>query len=489
MIQQAEKYLAYILLFLMIASILPVMYLGRYNHPTGDDYYYGTDTKIIWEETGSVPRTFAEAFRGTARQYQIWQGTYSAMLLMHLPPNIFGEKAYRFVTPVILLLLAGGIFYLLKPVLHGLLKASKYLWLIISSLLAMLCIQTVIFQGESFFWYNGSMYYTGYFAISLFFYGAILRYLILPKKRYPYLLSFLALFLAGGNYVSLLPAMIIFLLLTAYLLWTHHTASKKMIVIFLFLIAGFLFSALAPGNQVRQNGMWKIPAWKAILKSLLQGLRYIAAWTGIWQILALVIFTPLLWKSYSKTTFQFRFPVLAVGLAYGIFCSMSCPTFYTMNSTGPARAVAIVYYGFLLFLFAAYWYLLGYVYRFFEKKGNLVAFSGKPIIGGCLWIGLTISFILIQVFSGAVSQTTMGISLHLLISGEAAAYEQEFQERLKLLNDPFITDVVLPAYKNRPAMLYVGDFSVDTEEPTNQKAAQFYHKNTLRVEYENTALP
>lgn len=36
----AEKLAAYILLFLMAAGLLPVMYLGRYNHPTGDDYYY-----------------------------------------------------------------------------------------------------------------------------------------------------------------------------------------------------------------------------------------------------------------------------------------------------------------------------------------------------------------------------------------------------------------------------------------------------------------
>lgn len=30
--------------------------------------------------------TIAEAGRGVAEQYVKWQGTYSAMLLMHLPP-------------------------------------------------------------------------------------------------------------------------------------------------------------------------------------------------------------------------------------------------------------------------------------------------------------------------------------------------------------------------------------------------------------------
>ena len=79
------------------------MHLGWYNHPVGDDYYYGAETRTVWEATGSILKTLAAAGRGTAYQYEHWQGTYSAMLLMHLPPNLFSEDAYKLVTPVILL--------------------------------------------------------------------------------------------------------------------------------------------------------------------------------------------------------------------------------------------------------------------------------------------------------------------------------------------------------------------------------------------------
>ena len=91
MTDKLEKITAYILLCITIASLLPVMYLGRYNHPTGDDYYYGAETRAVWEETGNIAETVAEAARRTAVQYRIWQGTYSALFLMHLPPNIFSE--------------------------------------------------------------------------------------------------------------------------------------------------------------------------------------------------------------------------------------------------------------------------------------------------------------------------------------------------------------------------------------------------------------
>ena len=49
---------------------------------------------------------------------------------------------------------------------------------------------------------------------------------------------------------------------------------------------------------------------------------------------------------------------------------MSCPLFYTMNSTGPGRAVAIVYYTFLLISFAVFFYWLGYIVRKLQMRQN-----------------------------------------------------------------------------------------------------------------------
>lgn len=484
--ERFEKITAYIALCLIAVSLLPVMYLGRYNHPTGDDYYYGAETKLVWEKTGSVLETVAEAARGVAYQYEIWQGTYSAMFLMYLPPNIFGEWAYRLVTPVILLLLLGGIFYLMKPIVCGFLRGNVNLWLILSSLLTLLCVQTVPSQGESFFWYNGSMYYTGYFALTLFFLGLALRYMAKPGGRRLFLLGILALFLAGGNYVSLLPALLIVLTMTAFLVWKRSPGAKGMTGVCLLLLAGFLINILAPGNQVRKDGMWSIPAWKAILKSLLQGIRYTCSWTGIWAVLALFIITPFLWKAVSKINFRFPYPLLAIGFAYGLFCSMSCPTFYTMNSTGPARVVAIVYYGFLFFLFLSYFYLLGYAYQAIKRRQRLSAFFQRAAASFAvkgMAMGLFCLLAAIQIFSGKAGECTSGKAIKLLAGGEAAAYEQEYQARLRILEDETVKDVVFQPYVNRPEMLYVGDFVGDAQDVTNQKVAEYFHKNTVCVEY------
>lgn len=178
MVTRIEKIVSYALLAVLVLSLLPLMYVGRYNHPTGDDYFYGAETRAVWLESGSILQTIGTAVEGVATQYNRWQGTYSAMFLMYLPPNIFGEEWYGVVTTMMLLLLTGGIFYLLKPVICNLAGASKYVWCMIASVMSLLCIQTVPSQGETFFWYNGSMYYTGFLAAAFYFWGVLIRYLL-----------------------------------------------------------------------------------------------------------------------------------------------------------------------------------------------------------------------------------------------------------------------------------------------------------------------
>lgn len=484
-----EKAVGYLSLILLVISLLPVIWLGRYNHPTGDDYHYGAATKQVLEETGSLFDTVRTAAAGVAYEYRNWQGTYSAMFLMYLPPNLFGDWAYRLFPGVLLLTFTGGIFYLLKPIFCHWMQCSRSLWILCSCVTAMLAIQTVPSQGESFYWYNGSMYYTGYLAATLFFFGWIERWLITSKIRYFSYTLPAAVFLAGGNYVSLLPCILLLFTLAGILLVRHSRHSAGLIAILCLLLAGFAVSACAPGNRIRQSGMWQIPAWKAILKSLRQGFFYMRAWINIWWLASCALLTPVFWRTYRNISFRFRYPLIVLAYLYGIFCSMSCPTFYTMNSTGPARVVAIVYYAFLFFSLAGYYYLLGYVHRRWEqRKSNRD--SGKRRLRHIpqglrrsLCPGICFLLILIQCATGAASSCTVSKAVRLLANGDAAAYEQEYQMRLEILMDDTVRDVVFSPYRHQPDMLYVGDLTGDPQEPTNARFAQYFHKNSVIVDY------
>lgn len=318
------KWKPYIFLANLLLSLIPLIWLGRYNYPTGDDYYYGAETHLVWQQTGSIIQTLDAACAGVADSYQIWQGTYSALFLMYLAPNVFSNTAYHLVTFVILLLLCGGIFYLLCPLFRRFLPGTCGEWITVSSILSFLCIQTVEFQCDSFYWYNGSMYYTGFFAVTLFFLGTLFRYLDNGKRILLLPLLLFAVFLGGGNYVSLLPCMLLSVTITLLLLLQKNKKAYICGITSVVLLLSFAVSAIAPGNHVRQSGMWKIPAWKAIAKCLLQGIRYTLAWTGLWWVLAALLLLPVFLRILQKKTEHFS-PTLFCLPVMLTDCSAPCP--------------------------------------------------------------------------------------------------------------------------------------------------------------------
>ena len=336
------KWKPYIFLAILLLSLIPLIWLGRYNYPTGDDYYYGAETHLVWQQTGSIIQTLDAACAGVADSYQIWQGTYSALFLMYLAPNVFSNTAYHLVTFVILLLLCGGIFYLLCPLFRRFLPGTCGEWITVSSILSFLCIQTVEFQCDSFYWYNGSMYYTGFFAVTLFFLGTLFRYLDNGKRILLLPLLLFAVFLGGGNYVSLLPCMLLSVTITLLLLLQKNKKAYICGITSVVLLLSFAVSAIAPGNHVRQSGMWKIPAWKAIAKCLLQGIRYTFAWTGLWWVLP-AAGLPADPAEEKRSIFLPPYSVYRLCLRTVLLHVLSPVLYHELHGTGPGGCHRLLY--------------------------------------------------------------------------------------------------------------------------------------------------
>ena len=154
---QIRKTIAVLGIVLLVFSLIPIMWVSIYNHPTGDDIFYGLEAHQAWEESGSVIRALVAAAKGVASDYYRWQGTFVALLIMRLQPAVFGESWYLLTPFIVIGLLLGGFLYALTKVAKYILPMDKWDIFAIWSVVSFVMIQWVHVVGEAFFWFNGGV--------------------------------------------------------------------------------------------------------------------------------------------------------------------------------------------------------------------------------------------------------------------------------------------------------------------------------------------
>ena len=490
-LEKYEKYAAIIFFILMILCLIPMAFVGAYNHPLGDDFHYGYRAIMAWKETGNVFQVLKAAVEGTVEQFYIWQGTYSAMFLMHIPPQVWGDWGYKIYPAILLVGFSVSVFYLMHVLMCKELKASKNAWIAISSMLMLVFVEQVPLCGETIYWYNGSLYYTGFLACTFVFWGMIIELLRKYSIKRIIVLSLLALFIAGGNYASLLPTMIIFALLILYYLYLvlRKASVKKTLVslcvVFGCLLIGFTISVLAPGNAIRQATSWKISPVTAVLKSIYQNLRYCIYWNGIWSALYFVFVTPIYIRIVRGCTWKFRYPIILCGLMLGIYCSSSCPTFYAQNNGGAARVFCLVYYMMILTVAMVYFYLLGAVCRYIDgKKGGEESLLSQCKTAVAILVVMMLALTCCRSWKEAYVKPNSLTAVQIIVSGDGDYYEAQYRERVAMLMDPSVKTVEFEPYDVPAEMnyfLHLGDLSGDANHDVNKVVAEIYGKDFVRV--------
>ena len=208
----------WLLLAVFLLSLVPVLWLGQYARAGADDYCYGIAVHRALQEGGSLLEAVWHTVSG---YYQSWQGTFSALAFMSLTPCSWSEGAY-WITPVVLLVsLAGGTFYLSGVLCRRLLGGSRRDGILVALALLFPSIQCLAQPLHSFYWWNGAVYYTFTYGLSLF-YLAGLTGLFLPGRPRPQALAvgaFLGILVGGSNYVSALLTALLGLTALAGVLW------------------------------------------------------------------------------------------------------------------------------------------------------------------------------------------------------------------------------------------------------------------------------
>ena len=156
-----------VLLAVLVLAVLPLLCTARFDVPCADDLSFGARAHLAYVRTGSAAAAVAAAAEEARIAYTTWQGTFSAIFLMGLQPAVFGEAAYAATPFIMLLALIGGTFLACLSVFSDLLGVGKGAAACAAALICIICTQLLPSPVQGFFWYNGAVYYTFFYGLSL----------------------------------------------------------------------------------------------------------------------------------------------------------------------------------------------------------------------------------------------------------------------------------------------------------------------------------
>ncbi len=494
-------------------SLIPLYALGFFAHPSVDDYYYGVETAGVWQETGSLGAVMSKSWELMKDSYETWQGNFAAIFLMRLQPGIFGESAYWIAPAILLTSLAASMLFFFYTALRKLASTGRPAAWGISLALTFCAIQFCYKPSDSFYWFNGGIYYTFFFALSYVLLGLLTLAVKGESNKARALaaipLAPLAFLIGGGNYSTALSLAVLLGSLLGYAIWRRRGYSKRreaesknpfppLLLAFLPLLISLALSILAPGNAVRQSVTGESAGVvKALLfsfayggYSLMEGLKLPVAvlWLGL---------TPVLYHLSRRVPGKYPLPLFVLLFSFGIYASQGTALFYAQGLRMPPRMSNIIYFNAYLFTGFNLFYLCGWLRRRYpgnplERFGEKLAESPKALLRFSALMALCFSLSCLGLWQvtekeggGADFQVEpLSVSAaYSLLKGEAALYDRQLAERAAFLAaQPEGEEVTVPPLSVYPSALTHSEITADPLDFKNDHLARFYHLGSVRLE-------
>lgn len=486
---------------LFAVSLIPLLWLGRYNVMCIDDYDYGRRVHDVWTATGSFRASVQAAWEQNLEFYRDWQGTYISCFLMALcPMNFYYEIGY--VVPVLMIgMFASSVFVLGRHILRRWLGVENAGSCFVMFVLLFMFYQVPEAPFEGIYWYNGATHYV--LMQSVWFYALTAVSMSLWSERkaaargWCAAAAVLTVIVGGGNLVTGLQAEIVMALLVLYAVVKNRKKVMYALLPFVTGSVGFLFNILAPGNAQR-SALDTDTGYSAVLSVLLSfynAVVYIIRWTPAFVIVIWLLLLPVLWKLVKKSDRTFAHPVWVTIGAFCVLSAMFTPTLYALGMVGLSRVDNIIQMVWYLCLFMATAYWLGF---FAHRKGvagpggqesqAAVRMSAGEAFGGFLektggrLTAVCVLLVFVMLVCTADKNTYTSVSaLRSIVNGEARTFYAEAMERHGIYTDDTILDVELAPYSAKPALFDGSDLSEDPGNWLNLAVTQYYHKNYVKI--------
>lgn len=497
---KAKKYL-YIVIIVFVLSLIPLYIIGFYNHPSVDDYYYGVNTSQKWQETGSVAEVLKTSFNEMKTTYNEWQGNFSAIFLMRLQPAVFDENTYFLSSVILITSFVIAMLTFLYTFLRKWFDAGK-----MASAGAAVCItfcamQFTFVPSDSFYWFNGSIYYTFFFSLMLVLF-TLVTLVIKSRKTAAQIISgifafLLAFIIGGGNYATALFTVLTLISLSVILFIRKKRTAVPVILITLMSIVSLLISVKAPGNAIRQAAVGgNSGVIKAVLTSFVYALYNFASATSAPVVILWIALLPVFYKIAVNSRMDFKHPVLVLLFTFGLYAAQGTPVFYAQGLRMPYRMMNIIYFNYYIFVTFNLIYICGFIGKKYGDRPVIITISGFLNKAKNRFVCLMASLVLFSVFSvglikvteredGGASFSKMPLSIsaaYSLITGEAKQYDKECTMRDNYLKTTPETDIVLSPLSVHPEVIFHTDITDDPLHWKNAHMAIYYKKASIKLD-------
>lgn len=452
---------------LLFFSVVPLIALSFYNHPSAvDDYCFIYTVR----EHGWIG--------GMSKYYNEWTGRYFSIFLTHSSPLIFNFFAgYKLLSFLLVLGLLGSIYLLTRTILPA---YSRLAHLGFTGVIMFLFLLRLPSVPEAFYWAASFANYTLPGIMILLWIVLTIQWYRAPLKQKKNLIAATCSFLVFAIIGCSETAMLVMVVLIGSWLFYRLVIIKKLDMLMMLVMVTALFSCYllfsAPGNTARLEGN---PISGDIPMATLATIRFIAKIALDWLTGTPILLFTLCWVWVIASLKDpeipcFAPPVWLVLMSYpALLFVVIFPSFYAISTEldPTPRVVNSLYFFFLLG-----WFYLSGALAYRVRAYILPFFSGRKLTAPALY-GICALSIVLSVKSVPNFKTMYRDWL----KGKAGAYDREMKERYAILMDKSNPSPIIPPIRNRPESLFVGDIEQNPRHWWNWCMAGYFGKDSIRL--------
>jgi hypothetical protein len=452
----------YAIIILFITSILPVIGLSYYNHPSvADDYCFA----YIARDYGF--------WAGQKLYYEGWSGRYITNMVFHATPLAQNSYVFFKIMPILVLaLMLHANFSLWRAFFPTLGVDSHIRYAFFFNTFYILFMPSWV---NNFYWFCSALVYPTSMAFFQYFIVFSLKFYRtknqIDKIPIAFFMSLMVFFIVGLNEIMMLLIVCFIAIVFGYQLLFKRVFNRLFLILFSIAICFSAIVILAPGNNVHLNGQGLIGA--GFVRAIDEATESFFTQCFQWLFLSPLIPFTLFFGYFLKNHQSSFLPIFRIKIWVGIvaWLGLTIMAFFVIhycNHLGiPERVLNLVYEIFILgwFYNVIVWQAKWQIFNKLFQKLNVPVFYYLPSV--------------VLIFITFIFSTNLKIGYKELLKGTAKAYDKEMTERYELIRQTKSDTVYLSAIKNKPHMLNFDEIKTTNTHLWNKCYGQYFQKKVI----------